>query len=99
MAQATSRSSISRSSREDLLETETVRDDDIVHVYNEPPVTETIPRYGFTSVCGRRREMEDAVAIQPSFSSRNNSQHYFVVYDGHGVLMYEVVFFVSPTFL
>ncbi|XP_010510497.1 PREDICTED: probable protein phosphatase 2C 24 [Camelina sativa] len=49
--------------------------------------TELSPRYGVSSVCGRRREMEDAVAIHPSFSSTKNSestQHYFGVYDGHG---------------
>lgn len=81
-------SSISRSSKEDckLLETETVRDDDPMTLVIEP-MTELSPRYGVSSVCGRRREMEDAVAIHPSFSSRNNSeysQHYFGVYDGHG---------------
>ncbi|KAF8102726.1 hypothetical protein N665_0196s0019 [Sinapis alba] len=43
------------------------------------------PRYGVSSVCGRRREMEDAVAIHPSFSSHSEyHQHYFGVYDGHG---------------
>ncbi|CAA7017536.1 unnamed protein product [Microthlaspi erraticum] len=56
-----------------------VRDDD-----NESPMTELSPRYGVSSVCGRRREMEDAVAIHPSFSSSEYPQHYFGVYDGHG---------------
>lgn len=81
---ATRCSSISRSSQDDfsgskLLKTETVRGN--VEVSGESP------RYGVSSVCGRRREMEDAVAIHPSFSSRKNSeypQHYFGVYDGHG---------------
>ncbi|EFH55472.1 predicted protein [Arabidopsis lyrata subsp. lyrata] len=81
---ATRCSSISRRSQDDfsgsrLLKTETVRGN--VEVSGESP------RYGVSSVCGRRREMEDAVAIHPSFSSRKNSeypQHYFGVYDGHG---------------
>ena len=46
------------------------------------------PKYGLTSVCGRRRDMEDAVAVHPSFCVRENEQiadlHYFGVYDGHG---------------
>ncbi|KAM7522342.1 hypothetical protein LguiA_012244 [Lonicera macranthoides] len=46
------------------------------------------PNYGLTSVCGRRRDMEDAVAVHPSFCARANEQiadlHYFGVYDGHG---------------
>lgn len=46
------------------------------------------PRFGITSVCGRRREMEDAVAIHPSFSRKSdgnsNDLHFFGVYDGHG---------------
>lgn len=39
------------------------------------------PRFGVTSVCGRRRDMEDAVAIHPSFCGGND---FFGVYDGHG---------------
>ncbi|XP_047977095.1 probable protein phosphatase 2C 24 [Salvia hispanica] len=49
-----------------------------------------LPKFGFASVCGRRRDMEDAVASHPSFC-RNFSDddfstglHYFGVYDGHG---------------
>lgn len=46
------------------------------------------PKFGFTSVCGRRRDMEDAVAIHPSFcqmKQENSAElHYFAVYDGHG---------------
>ncbi|KAL5709483.1 protein-serine/threonine phosphatase [Ranunculus cassubicifolius] len=46
------------------------------------------PKYGVTSVCGRRRDMEDAVSIQPSFSQHDlqipANLHYFGVYDGHG---------------
>lgn len=91
-------SSISRSSREDLVETKRVINDDNVDVNGEPPVTEISPRYGFTSVCGRRREMEDAVAIHPSFSSRKNSQHYFGVYDGHGCSHVRSRFFFSALF-
>ncbi|XP_073009024.1 probable protein phosphatase 2C 24 [Typha latifolia] len=46
------------------------------------------PRYGMTSVCGRRREMEDAVSIRPDFlwvgSKIPGKHHFFGVYDGHG---------------
>ncbi|KAF8402973.1 hypothetical protein HHK36_011066 [Tetracentron sinense] len=46
------------------------------------------PRFGVTSVCGRRRDMEDAVAIHPSFFRRDSQirtgLHFFGVYDGHG---------------
>ncbi|KAI3806436.1 hypothetical protein L1987_22341 [Smallanthus sonchifolius] len=49
---------------------------------------ETLPKFGVASVCGRRRDMEDAVAIHPSFLTRDDNQtsgvHYFGVYDGHG---------------
>lgn len=52
-----------------------------------PPGGE-IPKYGFSSVCGRRRDMEDAVAVQPSlcYSDKESTEklHYFGVYDGHG---------------
>ncbi|KAJ4819672.1 Protein phosphatase 2C [Rhynchospora pubera] len=39
------------------------------------------PRYGVTSVCGRRRDMEDAVSIRPDFVP---NRHFFGVFDGHG---------------
>ncbi|KAJ3668932.1 hypothetical protein LUZ60_010882 [Juncus effusus] len=42
---------------------------------------EQCPRYGMTSVCGRRREMEDAVSIRPDFVQ---NRHFFGVFDGHG---------------
>ncbi|KAL2230285.1 protein phosphatase 2C 37-like [Sesamum indicum] len=46
------------------------------------------PKFGMTSVCGRRRDMEDAVAIHPSFCGHDRSfpggLHFFGVYDGHG---------------
>ncbi|KAA8543827.1 hypothetical protein F0562_021996 [Nyssa sinensis] len=45
-------------------------------------------KFGMASVCGRRRNMEDAVAIHPSFCRRGSETtselHYFGVYDGHG---------------
>lgn len=51
-------------------------------------VTQMRPKFGMASVCGRRRDMEDAVAIHLSFSRlhQNTPQvlHYFGVYDGHG---------------
>ncbi|KAI3811565.1 hypothetical protein L1987_21290 [Smallanthus sonchifolius] len=49
---------------------------------------EASPKFGVASVCGRRREMEDAVAIHPSFvdidDDQTSNMHYFGVYDGHG---------------
>ncbi|CAI9772983.1 unnamed protein product [Fraxinus pennsylvanica] len=46
------------------------------------------PEFGTTSVCGRRRDMEDAVAIHPSFCGQSDNIpsgiHFFGVYDGHG---------------
>ncbi|PSR95086.1 Protein like [Actinidia chinensis var. chinensis] len=46
------------------------------------------PKFGVASICGRRRDMEDAVAIHPFFCRREhdsaNELHYFGVYDGHG---------------
>lgn len=54
----------------------------------EPEVAFDFPKFGMTSVCGRRRDMEDAVAIHPSFCKKNtessSSLHFFGVYDGHG---------------
>ncbi|MQM12115.1 hypothetical protein Taro_045029 [Colocasia esculenta] len=50
--------------------------------------SDDFPRYGVTSVCGRRRDMEDAVSIRPSFARRDCREeaglHFFGVYDGHG---------------
>ncbi|XP_028776218.1 protein phosphatase 2C 37 [Neltuma alba] len=46
------------------------------------------PKFGVTSVCGRRRDMEDAVSVRPSFcqeqGQNTNEFHYFGVFDGHG---------------
>ncbi|XP_021757268.1 protein phosphatase 2C 37-like [Chenopodium quinoa] len=47
------------------------------------------PKFGYTSVCGRRRDMEDAVTIRPSFCKKDDSKnqpgfHFYGVYDGHG---------------
>ncbi|RID62937.1 hypothetical protein BRARA_E01974 [Brassica rapa] len=51
--------------------------------------TDVRPRYGIASVCARRRDMEDTVAIHPSFVRKQTEfsrarWHYFGVYDGHG---------------
>lgn len=47
--------------------------------------SEQSPRYGMTSVCGLRREMEDAVSIWPDFLKHGASKHsFFGVFDGHG---------------
>ncbi|XP_010256813.1 PREDICTED: protein phosphatase 2C 37-like [Nelumbo nucifera] len=54
----------------------------------EPLFLDQHPKFGMTSVCGRRRDMEDAVAIHPSFFRRDHQTpgglHFFGVYDGHG---------------
>lgn len=46
------------------------------------------PKYGLTSVCGMRRDMEDAVSIQSFFSREQprapQALHFFGVFDGHG---------------
>ncbi|OEL35732.1 putative protein phosphatase 2C 9 [Dichanthelium oligosanthes] len=49
-----------------------------------PALPERLPRYGVTSVCGRRREMEDAVSIRPDFLPGATKHHFFGVFDGHG---------------
>ncbi|XP_047323506.1 protein phosphatase 2C 51-like [Impatiens glandulifera] len=50
------------------------------------PTRGTFLTHGFVSVIGRRREMEDAVAIELGFLTIDNSRDYdfFGVYDGHG---------------
>ncbi|KAF7806764.1 protein phosphatase 2C 50-like [Senna tora] len=48
------------------------------------------PLWGFSSICGMRQEMEDAVAIEPQLLQVNQNSKYsqeaqfFGVYDGHG---------------
>ncbi|KAK4265606.1 hypothetical protein QN277_026635 [Acacia crassicarpa] len=57
------------------------------------------PLWGFSSVCGRRQEMEDAIAANPHLlqvpshmlmdnngneNTENSVAHFFAVYDGHG---------------
>ncbi|EFH43840.1 hypothetical protein ARALYDRAFT_492207 [Arabidopsis lyrata subsp. lyrata] len=56
----------------------------------------SVPLYGFTSICGRRPEMEDAVSTIPRFLQSSSglmsdgrfdpqsTAHFFGVYDGHG---------------
>lgn len=45
-------------------------------------------KYGVTSVCGRRREMEDMVSVHLYFTNEKNLPqipiHFFGVFDGHG---------------
>ncbi|XP_039145773.1 probable protein phosphatase 2C 24 [Dioscorea cayenensis subsp. rotundata] len=44
-------------------------------------------KYGMTAVCGRRREMEDVVSIQPEFlrgSLGHETYQFYGVFDGHG---------------
>ncbi|XP_068314825.1 protein phosphatase 2C 37-like [Pyrus communis] len=61
-----------------------------VHLENaavQMPVHDS-PRFGMTSVCGRRRDMEDAVSIHPCFLQKENPEsngtHFYGVFDGHG---------------
>ncbi|WOL16561.1 putative protein phosphatase 2C 68 [Canna indica] len=46
------------------------------------------PRFGMAAVCGRRRDMEDAVSIRPDFVRQGDRiserHHFFGVFDGHG---------------
>lgn len=49
---------------------------------DESSEDEECPKYGVTSVCGRRRDMEDSVSLRPFFSPEGF--HYFGVFDGHG---------------
>lgn len=61
--------------------------------------SECLPLGGFTSICGRRPEMEDALAVVPrlmqipiemleddnrNLNGINKTAHFFGVYDGHG---------------
>lgn len=54
---------------------------------HEKSMNETVqvdcPKFGMTSFCGRRRDMEDAVSIHPDFTQRKNL-HFYGVFDGHG---------------
>ena len=43
---------------------------------------EESPKFGMTSVRGRKRDMEDAISIHASFTTKNTS--FFGVFDGHG---------------
>lgn len=51
-------------------------------------VVQECPKFGMTSVRGRRRDMEDAVSIHASFcgqdAENNTGLHFYGVYDGHG---------------
>jgi protein phosphatase 2C len=50
-----------------------------------PAELDRMPRFGVTSVCGCRREMEDAVSIRPDFlPGASKKHHFFSVFDGHG---------------
>ncbi|KAI4382816.1 hypothetical protein MLD38_008729 [Melastoma candidum] len=42
------------------------------------------PKFGLTSVCGRRRDMEDAVLVKPHLCGRSKGFHFYGVFDGHG---------------
>jgi hypothetical protein len=64
-----------------------------------PEASREYPKFGVASVCGRRRDMEDTVAIHPSFCRRDGETatelHYFGVYDGHGCSHVRVLLFHS----
>ncbi|MED6191951.1 hypothetical protein PIB30_005427 [Stylosanthes scabra] len=54
-------------------------------VLRNEEVVEEYPKFGVTSVCGRRRDMEDSVCVRPSFCYESHRGfHYFGVFDGHG---------------
>lgn len=52
------------------------------------PLLNSDAKFGMVSVCGRRRDMEDAVSIHLSFCHRDqetaSNLQYYAVYDGHG---------------
>ncbi|XP_074556748.1 putative protein phosphatase 2C 24 [Curcuma longa] len=51
-----------------------------------PALMETSIMFGFISLSGRSREMEDAVSVRPGFFRRDGRAplHFFAVFDGHG---------------
>lgn len=51
-----------------------------------PALTEISIMFGFISLFGRSREMEDAVSVRPGFFRRDGRAplHFFAVFDGHG---------------
>lgn len=57
----------------------------------ENEIIKDCPKFGVTSVCGRRRDMEDAVSVHPTFcqeqqdlNQTGRGSHFFGVFDGHG---------------
>ena len=54
----------------------------------ENELSQEYPKFGVTSVCGRRRDMEDTVSVHPSFCHEEGQNkkgcHFFGVFDGHG---------------
>ncbi|URE01975.1 phosphatase 2C [Musa troglodytarum] len=54
----------------------------------ELDLSDRVPRFGMAAVCGRRRDMEDAVSIRPDFVGGDHRiparHHFFGVFDGHG---------------
>ncbi|KAK3003079.1 hypothetical protein RJ639_019079, partial [Escallonia herrerae] len=72
------------------LETETGKSGSKEIILKDARISSAVlPKFGVASLCGRRRVMEDAVAVHPSFCSvvddgSTAKLHYFGVYDGHG---------------
>ncbi|XP_010464843.1 PREDICTED: protein phosphatase 2C 37 [Camelina sativa] len=63
----------------------TTNSNSVTEVVAESCFFSDVPKIGTTSVCGRRRDMEDAVSIHPSFLQRNSENlHFYGVFDGHG---------------
>lgn len=59
-----------------------------------------VPKIGTTSVCGRRRDMEDAVSIHPSLLQRNSENlHFYGVFDGHGCSHVSLISSISSCLL
>ncbi|XP_057979933.1 protein phosphatase 2C 37-like [Malania oleifera] len=69
---------------EDSGETKKLNQPEAMKVFENDQIVEDYPKFGMTSVCGRRRDMEDAVAIHLSLCTRERDSHFFGVYDGHG---------------
>lgn len=72
----------------------------ITSCHNNALELSNTPRWGFSSICGRRQEMEDAIVIKPHLfqvpstmlmdddhvneNTKTSLAHFFGVYDGHG---------------
>ncbi|GAB2274413.1 hypothetical protein Dimus_009180 [Dionaea muscipula] len=74
---------VSEASAVEICERQVLADVNAVRTFDSVVV---VPKFGVSSVCGRRRDMEDAVAVHPLLCRGQSAAelHYFAVYDGHG---------------